>query len=294
VQPVEFKKGEVTYVIKAGGTLQFTFKELSEMPEDTRSVVAEGMAFYGKNLTEQMPHLEHVKEHEIETVSEASARTATLLLGHRNLRGDLSKERFRAVSAAAEEVFRVLVEQAHLPDVSTQQLESQAQSAVDAFNILVYGRSHQLQSVVEALEPAVPEDPDAIDTGDAEARGRLRLQTLYRKLVRESYTVQQLHDEWGLSRQRLKQLRDEERLFAVQVPYQKSFLYPAWQFRPGSPEIRPTMRQLITTAKESGMDAISFHQIMTNPAAGNGTAPIEMLDQGRDETVIAILRANDV
>ena len=195
------------------------------------------------------------------------------------------------VERGLAEVAGVLVEQASDQDVSSGELQAQVRAAIDAFTVIVRGDPLRLSAVVEALETAPVDDPDQIDVAEAEARARLRLQALYQKLIQESYSVPDLR-QWRLSRQRLKQLRDEHRLFAVEVPFHKGLLYPRWQFdsahRPRS--ILPT---LIRAATEAGLDAIAFHETMTSAEAGDGTPPYRLLDEGKDELVVEILRAAD-
>ncbi len=164
-----------------------------------------------------------------------------------------------------------------------------AQTVRDVAEVISRGDTHQLESVMAALERHDP--ADAEDTGaEVEVKGRLRLQALYQRIFADSYSVKDLTAQWGVSRQRLAQLRGEDRLFAVSVPFQRSRLYPRWQFgedlRP-----RPLMPNLIQEAKQSGLDAIDFHQLMTNPASGAGTTPVELLDQGEEQKVLDIIRA---
>jgi hypothetical protein len=205
----------------------------------------------------------------------------------------LSAARRKSFGRTMHEVATLLLA-ADSPDPSRRpaSFELRAQTALDTLRAIALGDSGQLQAVIYALEPVASHDPDTVDLEEAEARGRLRLQALYQKIIADSYSVKELTAQWRVSRQRLAQLREEDRLFAVSVPFHKGLLYPRWQLgadlRP-----RPIMPNLIQQAKRSGLDAIDFHQLMTNPASGNGTSPVEMLDRGEEQLVLGIIRATE-
>jgi hypothetical protein len=166
-----------------------------------------------------------------------------------------------------------------------------AQTLRDLAEVISHGDTDRLEIMMAALQQADAPDTESA-RADAEARNRLRLRALYEGILADSYTVKDLTAQWGISRQRLAQLRDEERLFAVTVPFQRSRLYPRWQFgedlRP-----RPVMPNLIQQAKRSGLDAIDFHQLMTNSASGAGVSPVALLDRGEEQKVLDIIRAAD-
>ena len=175
-----------------------------------------------------------------------------------------------------------------------QDLTQRQQVSTDAVDVVFHGNSRELDSLIDSLTPPTPDDddddgPGSDDDHQAEARARLRLEALYRKLIRDSFTVKQL-GELRLSRQRLLQLRGEARLFAVEVPYHKGLLHPRWQFDEGN-RPRPEMPELIAAASDGGLDAVAFHELMLNPDAGGELAPIDLLDRGRVEEVLGILRA---
>jgi hypothetical protein len=211
---------------------------------------------------------------------------------NRDIYKDLPLKSRAPMRRAMQQIADLLIQSTHLQTAGeAATFEQRAQTAVDTLRVIALGDSRQLQSVIEALEPITPEDPGTVDLEEAEARGRLRLQALYRKIVTDSYSVADLRAEWGITRQRLAQLRQEDRLFAISVPFHRGMLYPRWQFgvdqRP-----RPIMPNLIKQAKSVGLDAIGFHQLMTNPASGSGTSLVQMLNYGQEELVIGIIRAS--
>jgi hypothetical protein len=255
-------------------------------------LMVKGLAAYGRELVEYLGEDRGVEEDCVIAASSASAQAAAILLNtspaRHELLSTLSPMRRQYVERALESVTGLLTSAALGAAVSNKELEAQAQTAVDAFRVLVLGNASQLRSLVDALDPSVE---DEIENEEAEARGRLRLQAMYREIIAESYSVAEL-SKWRLSRQRLKQLRDADKLFALEVPYFKGLLYPRWQFEP-SMKPRQLMSVLIQTARESGLDAIGFHRVMTNPAAGGGTKPADLLEEGKVELVLGILKAAD-
>ncbi len=97
-----------------------------------------------------------------------------------------------------------------------------------------------------------------------------------------------------MSRQRLKQLRDQDQLFAIEVPFFKGMLYPRWQFELATGKPRQIMPELIKAGRAAGMDAIAFHQTMLSTAAGGGDlSPVDLLEAGEEEAVLRILQAED-
>lgn len=212
---------------------------------------------------------------------------------NRDIYKDLPPKRRAPMRRAMQQIADLLIQSTYQQAAgNTTNFEQRAQTAVDTLRVIALGDSRQLQSVIDALEPMTPEDPDAVDLEEAEARGRLRLQALYRKIVTDSYSVADIKAEWGITRQRLAQLRQEDRLFAISVPFHRGMLYPRWQFG-ADQRPRPIMPNLINEAKSVALDAISFHQLMTNPASGAGASPVQMLDHGQEELVLGIIRASD-
>jgi hypothetical protein len=227
---------------------------------------------------------------------EAHAATVELLEGageHRREFEQLPTATQAKVQKALQQLAALLIGAGASTSADTATLvRLRAQTVRDVAEVISRGDTRQLESVMAALERSDPADPEDTGRREAEARGRLRLQALYQRILADSYSVKDLTAQWGISRQRLAQLRGEDRLFAVSVPFQRSRLYPRWQFgddlRP-----RPLMPNLIQEAKHSGLDAIDFHQLMTNPASGAGTTPVELLDQGEEQKVLDIIRATD-
>ncbi|MEN3281507.1 MAG: hypothetical protein V7607_2647 [Solirubrobacteraceae bacterium] len=206
------------------------------------------------------------------------------------LRKRVDPKRTQAVQRAAGRVIGLLVHNALERNVSDAQLEDHAQAAIDTFEVLLGGNGRQLKAVIDALEPPHENDPSKINVDEARARARLRLQAMYRKIMEESLTVADLRD-WGLSRQRVGQLRDEQRLFAIKVPYHRELFHPTWQFT-AEHRPRPIMPTLLRAAKDARLDAIGFHQLMTGRREGGRTG-VQLLDAGREDLVLSLIGSSD-
>ena len=264
-------------------------------------LAAMGMLSYGEKLAGQVRELEGRPEEEAERlaafVGGASGWTTELLLhslAHRHEElAELTDPRRRLVTKTLSDIAAMLLAAAHEKAVTNKALEEKAQAAIDTMTLVVSGGNGSLETLIDALEAPAVEGYVDIDDSEAEARARLRLHALYQRVIRDSFTVEQLRSALGISRQRLKQLRDDDRLFAINVPFQRSLLYPRWQFEPVSGRPREEMAELIAAAREGGLDGVGFHMLMNNPAAGGGLSPLDLLENGQLAEVRSILRAAD-
>lgn len=180
-------------------------------------------------------------------------------------------------------------------------VEERATLAAEVFEALLQADPQQFDALIAALKESVPaadvsegEQMDELSEADlrkAEDRARLKMKATFLRTIEESFTVAELREDFRLSRQRLKQLRDEERLFAVEVPYERSLLYPTWQFdETGRP--REAVRPLIHTAREAGLDALGFHLLMTGERE-DGPTGLQYLREGREDEALALVRSVD-
>lgn len=193
---------------------------------------------------------------------------------------------------ATERVVQLMVTDVTGESAAPSEIAERAQVAIDVFQVVFAGNKGQLDALIEALKPvALSEDPNEIDLEEAEARARLRLKAMYRRMLDESLSVAAAKEELGLSRQRLKQLRDEDRLFAIDVPVQKGLVYPTWQFDlSGRP--RPVMQRIVRAAKEANLDSIGLHLLMTGHREGAKTG-VELLNESREDLVLSMIRGVD-
>jgi hypothetical protein len=172
------------------------------------------------------------------------------------------------------------------------QITERATFAAELVDLLLRGSASEVESLVEALKPLpLREGESEADLRAAEDRARLRMKGIYLRTIEESFSVTQLREELGCSRQRLQQLREEDRLFAVDVPYERGLSYPRWQFDlSGRP--REEMNSLIVAARASGLDALGFHLLMTG-SRGDERSGVQMLREGDTEEALALVRAAD-
>jgi hypothetical protein len=236
-------------------------------------------------LTSELP------EPQREAAEEGILRLLEALVAHRNQVVHATPDQLtEAIDVAARIIAALVVE---LPTAEEQNVETDEHSKARLLVEVLAGfdrvdpeRVPEVWDYLERLREHLVEET-SID--ELEERNRRRVQAVYRSIMEDSYTVQDLRDAWDISRQRLQQLRGEDRLFAIEVPHRKGFFYPRWQF---DQETKPWsfMPKLIGTAKAEELDPISFHRLMTNPRAGNGTPPIELAKSGDVDQALGIIR----
>jgi hypothetical protein len=200
----------------------------------------------------------------------------------------LPSKRRRVVVHGVNSFAQQLVEKSSNSN-SLKRIEAASQAAVDTFGLLMMATSRQLDRLSKLLAEVRTEDEaEVADVEALEASGHFQVLALYRAIEEDSLSVAQL-EAAGIQRQRLKQLRDQDRLFGVKLPFQRGFLYPRWQF---GDDLRPKdfLPDIMKVAHEEELDAFGVHLVMTNPAAGGGTTPLELCEQGRLELALNALR----
>jgi hypothetical protein len=140
------------------------------------------------------------------------------------------------------------------------------------------------EALTALLDRAVTDD-DALDDW-----GRLRVLTMYEQVRGDCHTVGWL-EEQGVSRQRVNQWRSAGRLHGIKgVPGVRGFVYPRWQFD-ATLHPRDFMPAVTAAAEDARLDPLALHLFMTNPDAGNGKTPLELIDRGELELVERLIRA---
>lgn len=228
-------------------------------------------------------------------VQAATKNTAEMLLkslreANEALRKRVDAHRVEPIERAAKTVIGRLVHDAYASDVTDMQLSERTQLAIDAFNVVLSGNRRELESVIDALEVGEPDPNEDIDAEQARARARIRMQAVFRKVLSESLTLSDLKPYYK-SRQRLQQLRVEDRVFALKIPCERGLVYPAWQFD-NTYEPLPVMPELIRTAKDASLTPLALHQVMTGRRAG-GKSGVELLAEGREDLVLGLIHATD-
>lgn len=210
-----------------------------------------------------------------------TAETEGWLLG-------LPRKRRQVVLAGLDEFARGLRDQTRTTD-DLKKVEAASRAATDVLKLLMTATSGRFLRLAELLaELRAATDAEEMTGEELEASGRLQVLALYRTVEEESLTVAEL-EAAGISRQRLKQLRDQNRLLGVKLPFQRGFLYPRWQF---ARDLRPRgfLPRVLAAAAEEGLDALTVHRVMTNPAAGGGASPLELCETGQIEQALNALR----
>jgi hypothetical protein len=171
------------------------------------------------------------------------------------------------------------------------QIQERAQLAAELFDVLLCGTASQVNALIDAIQSAGGQIDTEGDLIAVEEHARFRMKATYLTVMEESFTVAQLREWLRLSRQRVKQLRDEDRLFAIKAPYERSLLYPRWQFDvDGRP--RHEMPGLIAAARAANLDALGFHLLMTG-SRGDEPSGVQMLREGRPDVAFALVNSAD-
>ncbi len=126
---------------------------------------------------------------------------------------------------------------------------------------------------------------------ELEAQGRLRVYSLFRTVEGQSWTVAEL-EGLGIQRQRLKQLRNQKRLLGIKLPSHRGFLYPHWQLTEAM-RPREIVQELVEAGEDAGLDSLGLHLLLTNPRAGGGETPLEMIERGRSDLALNVIRTAD-
>ena len=128
------------------------------------------------------------------------------------------------------------------------------------------------------------------DDKTLDAWGRLRVLLMYEQVRSECHTVGWL-EEQGVSRQRVNQWRAARRLYGIKgAPGVRGFAYPTWQFD-ATLHPRDFMPAITAAAEDARLDPLALHRLMTNPDAGDGRTPLELIEQGDGELVERLVRA---
>ena len=130
--------------------------------------------------------------------------------------------------------------------------------------------------------------------GDVRARNVARLELLGEQVRRASLPGRALGAQLGVSRQRLHQLRGSGRLIALKPPLRSEFWYPRWQFTSDG-EVRDIVPELLESANEAHLSALSLHLLMTSPSAGiDGRPLVELLDERPEDVAAVVAGAGEI
>lgn len=90
---------------------------------------------------------------------------------------------------------------------------------------------------------------------------------------------------------RIDGMRRAGDVIAVREPGSTEWRYPAWQFEAGKP--RPGVTRIVHAARESGVDETQLYGLLTTPLGlrGDGRTMVDLLLEGREDEVVAAVRA---
>lgn len=163
--------------------------------------------------------------------------------------------------------------------------------------VLLDGSSEDIVALENKLRREKENDQHSDSLEELEVRNKLRVFARYRGIEERSLSGSELQARLGVSRQRLGQLRKEERLLGLRLPIRREVYYPLWQF---GEDGRPlaVLPRLIEDAEEAGMGALALDALMTNPDAveseADGNTPAGLLRSGEPEAekyVLGVVRA---
>lgn len=89
----------------------------------------------------------------------------------------------------------------------------------------------------------------------------------------------------------IEAMRRAGELIAVREPGSSEWRYPAWQFDHGAP--RTSVARIVATARSRGIDDARLYDVLTAPLGlrDNDRTLVDLLQEGRDDDVVAAIRA---
>lgn len=199
-------------------------------------------------------------------------------------------QRLRVVDQAAAQVYEQLTADARSAALPQKRLAENAELLVKLVRKLSAGTDSERAQLFELVKDRDVADSDAAGREHAEDRAQARAQRIYRRIRTECYSIEEL-SPYIKSRQRLKQLRDKDQLFALKTPYERGLIYPKWQFT-DMMQPREDVPRLIAAAKKAGLNALTFHQLMAG-TRDEGPSGAELVASGETDAAIALVDAAD-
>ena len=162
----------------------------------------------------------------------------------------------------------------------------EAEDAVTAVGSVLIHDTGALMDVARLIRPGTTGE-ESQSLAAQEARNLRRVFALWRRAGEESLTA----DDLGVSRQRLKHLRDGGKLVALRLPMHREFVYPAWQFDSATGRPLDGIPEVLEAAGEARLSLLGLHLLMVSPAAEEGTTPAEWLAAGNQRYVVELVAA---
>lgn len=163
--------------------------------------------------------------------------------------------------------------------------------------VLLDGSSEDIAALENKLRREKENERHSGSLEELEVRNKLRIFARYREIEERSLSGSELQERLGVSRQRLGQLRKEERLLGLRLPIRREVYYPLWQFGEDGKPLE-AMPRLIKASEEAGLGALALDALMTNPGAVESETsedtPARLLRSGdpeAEEHVLGVVRA---
>ncbi|MGA2925947.1 MAG: hypothetical protein ABSG43_08120 [Solirubrobacteraceae bacterium] len=160
---------------------------------------------------------------------------------------------------------------------------TEAEEAITAVGSALMRDRSALKDAARLVHQLADEEPST--RAGQEARNLRRVFVLWRRAAEESLTAEDV----GVSRQQLKHLRDAHKLLGLQLPLRRGFVYPAWQFDPGSGEPFAGIPRILAAAQEATLTTLGLHLLMVSTAAENGSTPADCLAAGNQDYVVQLV-----
>ena len=137
----------------------------------------------------------------------------------------------------------------------------------------------------------IPERPIA-DARLARAQVVLRALMDRARLREECFSSSKVAKAFGISRERLRQMREQGKIVGIAGGERRPTLYPYWQFSTEG-RILEGVEEIAAAAREAEMDPETLHFFMTEPNDRlGGREPAELLKDGQADRVAWVLRTS--
>jgi Protein of unknown function (DUF2384) len=155
--------------------------------------------------------------------------------------------------------------------------------------------SERLEKIVPAILDALPTPPTERDPSIAvhiaRVRNTARILARRERLQSESRSGKEVGQALGITRERLRQLRNQGKLSAIVRGARRPSRYPDWQFTPEGEPVEG-LESILAAAAEAGIGPETLHFFMTAPNDRlDGETPADVLQHGEVERVRDVLRS---
>jgi hypothetical protein len=168
---------------------------------------------------------------------------------------------------------------------------SQALEEVTSIVVTLPTGSGKTHAVALLLARALRDVDSEVSVAELEKLNTANRLQQWHQAVRESFSTGELEEKFGVTRQRLEQLRKQRRLMGLQPPFERGFFYPVWEF---DEDARPheLIPALVEAAEDARLDPLSLHRLMVSENATHEGPLMLALKAGKDDQVLDVVRAS--